>query len=63
MFADSIKLTNFKAIPISGLKGDNILFVYPIWWYRDETLLEYLENIKLKFNNQTEEHFRMLFSG
>lgn len=47
--ADKLKIKNLEFIPISALRGDNI--VYPsvhILWFKGKPLLELLENIEVK---------------
>jgi len=57
--AAKVDLKNVYFIPVSALKGDNI--VYPslnINWYKGEALLPYLENINLAVDNSTQ-HARL----
>jgi len=57
--AAKVELKNVYFIPVSALKGDNI--VHPsvnINWYMGEALLPYLENIDLPVDNGTE-HARL----
>ncbi|MDB5111142.1 MAG: sulfate adenylyltransferase [Mucilaginibacter sp.] len=52
--AAKVDLKNVYYIPVSALKGDNI--VHPssnISWYKGESLLPYLENIELAVDNST----------
>ena len=49
-----VGLKNVKYIPVSALKGDNI--VYPstnIKWYEGESLLQFLETIELEVDDST----------
>jgi len=57
--AEKVNLKNVYFIPVSALKGDNI--VYPsinISWYKGESLLPYLEHIDLAVDNSTQ-HARL----
>jgi bifunctional enzyme CysN/CysC len=67
-FADQIGIGPFQAIPISGLKGDNITTAGPNGgpdedratpWYRGPTLLAYLETVELDQGRLLERPFRM----
>ncbi|MDC1066655.1 sulfate adenylyltransferase subunit CysN [Alphaproteobacteria bacterium] len=59
-FADSIGIEKFIAIPISGLKGDNIQSLSSkTTWYKGSTLLTYLEEVKFLQNTGGIENFRM----
>ncbi|MDA9171667.1 sulfate adenylyltransferase subunit CysN, partial [Alphaproteobacteria bacterium] len=59
-FADSIGIKKFIAIPISGLKGDNITSLSSkITWYNGSTLLTYLEDVKILQNTEGLENFYM----
>ena len=50
-FADSIGIEKFIAIPISGLKGDNITSLSAkTTWYNGSTLLTHLEDVKILQN-------------
>ncbi len=47
-FATSIGIGEFAAMPISGLKGDNIAMRSKAMdWYRGPTLIEHLENVTI----------------
>ena len=47
-FAYEIGLTNILAIPISGLKGDNITSASPATpWYGGPTLIQHLESVEI----------------
>ncbi len=60
VFADSIGLTAFKAIPISGLQGDNIVDRSDLMpWYEGPTLLSHLEEAPLNDTLMAERDFRM----
>ena len=50
-FADSIGIEKFIAIPVSGLKGDNIVSLSAkTTWYNGSTLLTHLEDVKISLN-------------
>jgi sulfate adenylyltransferase subunit 1 len=52
--AEKVGLKNVHFIPVSALKGDNI--VNPslnISWFKGESLLQYLENIEIEVDNST----------
>lgn len=60
VFADSIGLSAFKAIPISGLQGDNIVDRSTATdWYDGPTLLGHLEDAPLNDTLMAERDFRM----
>ncbi len=45
---DELKLANVKIIPVSATEGDNVTKTSEnIKWYKDETLLSYLENVDI----------------
>ena len=49
VFARQIGFTNILAIPISGLKGDNIIEASPRTpWYRGPALMHHLETVKVE---------------
>ncbi|MFG6546880.1 sulfate adenylyltransferase subunit CysN [Sulfitobacter sp. 1A10445] len=59
-FAESIGLTDFTAIPISGYKGDNITDPSEnIPWYKGPALLPHLEVVTLESTVEQSEPFRM----
>jgi bifunctional enzyme CysN/CysC len=59
-FADSIGITEFTAIPISGFKGDNITAPSPATpWYNGPSLIKILENVELDANVDQSKPFRM----
>ena len=59
-FANSIGITAFTAIPISGIKGYNIaVHSDAINWYSGPTLMAYLETIDLDQNTCATQEFRM----
>ncbi|KTD36113.1 elongation factor Tu (EF-Tu) [Legionella nautarum] len=58
-FAHSLDFTQIIAIPISALKGDNIIQPsVPMHWHKGLTLLQHLEQITIQQPNQ-EQAFRM----
>ncbi|MDG2340839.1 MAG: sulfate adenylyltransferase subunit CysN, partial [Paracoccaceae bacterium] len=59
-FAESIGITEFTAIPISGFKGDNITGPSTNTdWYQGPTLLPYLEAVDLDQSADQDQAFRM----
>jgi bifunctional enzyme CysN/CysC len=59
-FADSVGIVNFTAIPISGLKGDNIASLSAkTTWYSGSTLLTHLEDVETFENTGQLGNFRM----
>ena len=59
-FADSIGIEDFVAIPLSGLKGDNITAASDATpWYDGPTLLDHLENVGVDYDRLREQPFRM----
>ncbi|MCC5966346.1 MAG: sulfate adenylyltransferase subunit CysN [Natronohydrobacter sp.] len=59
-FADSIGVTDFTPIPISGLAGDNITTRSTNTpWHDGPTLLEYLETVELDQTTDQQKPFRM----
>ena len=59
-FANSIGVTDFTAIPISGFKGDNITALSDnTKWYTGPTLMQYLENVELDQASDQSGGFRM----
>ncbi|SNR71882.1 sulfate adenylyltransferase subunit CysN [Puniceibacterium sediminis] len=59
-FADSIGITEFTAIPISGYKGDNITTQSEnMPWYTDTPLLPHLETVTLDDTIEQTGPFRM----
>ena len=59
-FADSIGIEKFIAIPVSGLKGDNIVSLSAkTTWYNGSTLLTHLEDVKILQNTGGLGNFRM----
>ena len=59
-FANSIGVTDFTAIPISGFKGDNITALSDnTKWYTGPTLMLHLENVELDQASDQSGAFRM----
>ena len=59
-FAASIGLTEFKAIPISGFKGDNITALSANTpWYTDIALIDHLETVEINDMADQAKPFRM----
>jgi sulfate adenylyltransferase subunit 1 len=53
--AQKVNLQNVHFIPVSALKGDNIVNVTEnMAWYKGKSLLDYLETIELVADNSTE---------
>ncbi|HET6564034.1 MAG TPA: sulfate adenylyltransferase subunit CysN [Xanthomonadales bacterium] len=60
VFADSIGIGEFLAVPISGLRGDNITSRSPNTpWYPGPCLLEHLETVELDTERMARRGFRM----
>lgn len=59
-FAQSIGITDFTAMPISGFKGDNITTLSASTpWYSGPTLMDHLESIELLSSVDAEKPFRL----
>ena len=59
-FASQIGLHDIQCIPLSALRGDNMLEASPNTpWYRGPTLLQHLENVPLEQARQVEAAFRL----
>jgi len=59
-FAEQIGLTDIQCIPLSALRGDNMLEASPNTpWYEGPTLLQYLENVPLEVSQQSRAAFRL----
>jgi bifunctional enzyme CysN/CysC len=59
-FADTIGIKNWLAIPVSGLKGDNIASrgdTMP--WFSGPTLVEHLDTVPLEAETEAEKAFRL----
>jgi len=57
--AIKVGLKNVHFIPVSALKGDNIVHTSTNFsWFKGESLLEYLENIEIDVDNSTQ-HARL----
>ncbi|MEH3047504.1 sulfate adenylyltransferase subunit CysN [Sphingomonas adhaesiva] len=60
-FASEIGITNFTAIPVSGLAGDNIANIRSeaMPWYRGPTLIEHLDNVPVDADRDARGPFRL----
>ncbi len=59
-FADSIGLGDVFAIPLSGLKGDNVSAVSAqMPWYRGPSLIEHLETVPIDETRLVQKPFRL----
>lgn len=59
-FAESIGITAFTPMPISGFKGDNIsLKSENMPWYTGPTLMEHLESVEVSVDEDQARPFRM----
>ncbi|MDP3491694.1 MAG: sulfate adenylyltransferase subunit CysN [Hyphomonadaceae bacterium] len=59
-FAQSIGVTAFTPIPISGFKGDNItVSSLNMPWYTGPTLIDYLEHVEVDRQSRQAQPFRM----
>ncbi len=59
-FATSIGIADFRAIPISGFKGDNITALSPnMPWYQDIALIAHLETVEINDSADQAKPFRM----
>ena len=59
-FATSIGIADFRAIPISGFKGDNITALSPnMPWYQDIALIDHLETVEINDSADQAKPFRM----
>ncbi len=59
-FAKEIGIDDFSAIPISGLKGDNIAGLSgETPWYNGQSLIEHLETVEVSVNANQAKPFRM----
>ncbi len=59
-FADSIGISAFVAMPISGFKGDNITGLSPNTpWYTGPALMEHLETVEVDQVSDQDKPFRM----
>ncbi len=60
VFANSIGIENFVAMPISGFKGDNITSHSPnMPWYQGPALLPHLETVEVDTSAMQDRPFRM----
>jgi bifunctional enzyme CysN/CysC len=59
-FAGQIGISDFRAMPLSGLRGDNVTAAGDnMPWYNGPTLIEYLENVPVEETRLTSLPFRM----
>ena len=59
-FADSIGLSDVLAIPLSGLRGDNVSAVSAqMSWYRGPSLIEHLETVPIDESRLVQKPFRL----
>jgi bifunctional enzyme CysN/CysC len=59
-FAESIGITAFTSIPISGFKGDNITGLSPSTpWFAGPALLDHLETVEIDVDSAAAKPFRM----
>ena len=59
-FAQSIGITDFTALPISGLRGDNIVTKSDhMKWYQGHALLAHLENAPIQTADLASDDFRL----
>ena len=59
-FADKVGIREWTAIPVSGLKGDNIVKSSPSTpWYEGPSLLDHLDSVPLETATDTTRAFRM----
>ena len=59
-FTDEIGIAAFTAIPLSGLKGDNVAHASStMGWYRGATLMAHLENVGLHGHQNTAAPFAL----
>jgi len=59
-FASEIGIEDFVAIPVSGLKGDNIIAKNEATpWYEGPALLDHLETVGLDYDRRRKQPFRM----
>ncbi|MBB3694133.1 sulfate adenylyltransferase subunit CysN [Sphingomonas sp. BK580] len=59
-FASEIGITDFRAIPVSGLGGDNIATRSPhMGWYDGPTLIEHLEQVPVDADRAARAPFRL----
>lgn len=59
-FANEIGIEDFLAVPVSGLKGDNIIAKSDSTpWYEGPALLDHLETVGLDFDRRRKQPFRM----
>ncbi|MBC8196924.1 MAG: sulfate adenylyltransferase subunit CysN [Candidatus Marinimicrobia bacterium] len=55
-FSNGLNFDNINSIPISALKGDNIIELSKnMNWYKDESLVQYLENVKYNLEKKNQQ--------
>ena len=60
LFAEKIGIADFTAIPVSGLKGDNIAkSSLQTGWYQGATLIEHLEQVEINTAHEQSKALRM----
>ena len=60
LFADSIGIADWTAIPVSGLKGDNVMTASAATpWYRGPTLLDHLDSVALGLADEAAKPLRL----
>jgi len=59
-FADKIGISNWRAIPLSGVEGDNVTAASERTpWYSGPTLLDYLDTVEIDASSDAAKPFRM----
>ncbi|HEY2051762.1 MAG TPA: sulfate adenylyltransferase subunit CysN [Caulobacteraceae bacterium] len=59
-FAEALGLSDIVAIPISGLRGDNIAHRSPLTpWYAGPTLIDHLDTVEVDQDRRAERPFRL----
>ncbi len=55
-FSNGLNFDNIDSIPISALQGDNIIELSKnMIWYKDESLIQYLENVKYNLEKKNQQ--------
>lgn len=55
-FSNGLNFDNIASIPISALKGDNIIELSKnMNWYKDKSLIQYLENVKYNLEKKNQQ--------
>lgn len=61
-FAKKLKVKSVDFIPVSALKGENVVFVSEnLGWYTGKTLFNYLETIEIDTNENLSTRFRVQY--